>query len=90
MSRGRDHKTLYRIVADLEKALPDVASRGAYGRRSSVAWRDRRRLRCFPKTYLEIERAKATGREGAASTSWATNARDEKSLYSVPDIPACV
>ena len=64
MPRGLDHKTLCRIVADLEKALPDVASRARMVAEAQLRGETDAGFDAFRKTYLEIERAKAIRQGG--------------------------
>ena len=66
MFRRGDHKTLCRIVADLEKAKPDVADRARIAAEAHLRHKPDAGFDAFRKDYLAIERAKATrqGRRG--------------------------
>lgn len=64
--RRGDHKTLCRIVADLEKAKPGVADRARIAAEAHLRHKPDAGFDAFRKDYLAIERAKATrqGRRG--------------------------
>jgi hypothetical protein len=69
MPRHGDHRALRRVVTELMKAKPDVADRARMAAEARLRGEPNQDFEAFREGYLAIERAMATRRGGAASTS---------------------